>query len=425
MNIALSGKIHKPTISGKIVKHNISGAVSKIILPTDAYYEKNYIETFSGDLFKNSTRLANWNTEDKKINFINTEDMDISLFSEYARGSYYSNVLSGFFSTDGTKYFNVVSTGAINRFPVSVPFDVTTIGTLEQTYSLSWQGLLRATTMSDDGLKLYSFYIDGKETYLRQLDLNTSWDLNSAVDNNKVFNFSWYVNVLSMNLNPDGSKLFIFDADYADLIEYNLSPNYEIVDMEFGNYLEIYSLIGSELQTMQFTRDGNSVILINNSYSSDYSSHLYQINLTNSWDIGSAEYYSTLTLIGPINCLYFKPGTDFVFYNFTIYPKEYRPNLEGNVISKSIAKNTTGINNEYKHVTLYANGTNLDDITFYIGENNNSTITYTELPTTGNTTARQSQRVALTNTNKYGLNWKAVGSEGSEITRLRITYEKE
>jgi hypothetical protein len=95
------------------------------------------------------------------------------------------------------------------------------------------------------------------------------------------------------------------------------------------------------------------------------------------------------------------------------------------VISNSICKNTTGADNEYKHTILYADGTNLDDITFYIGEDDKSTITYTELPTTGNKTTRQSQRVALTNTNKYGLNWKAVGAEGSEITRLQITYEKE
>ena len=40
---------------------------------------------------------------------------------------------------------------------------------------------------------------------------------------------------------------------------------------------------------------------------------------------------------------------------------------------------------------------------------------YVELP----------QRIRLTNTNKYGLNWKAIGTEGSEITRLQITYEKE
>lgn len=377
-------------------------------------------------MFKNSTRLANWDTINKKIIFnAPPQNLEISLFSQYSIGSYYDGSNTGFFSYDGTNYFSKLYSNVIKRYSVSVPFDVTSIGNLEQTYNLPITGLSRCCIMSDNGLKLYVTYILDNVCYLKQLDLTVAWDLNSTVDNGKEINFG-ESDLLDMCFNTDGSRLFIFNYNYLEIYEYSLLSNYEITGMSLLKTVYVYYLIDDEIQNIAFTRDGKSLLLLNNNYPFDYTSYIYQCNLSTDWDIYSAGYYSTLSLSGALNGIYFKPGNEYIFYNFTAYPKEYRIDSTKSVVSNRFVANYLGESNEYKYVTVYINGIDIDNLDFYIGEYYNPTyIIYTEIPTTGNTTYRQSQRIGLTNTNRYGLNWKAIGAEGSEITRLLIKYEKE
>jgi len=91
-------------------------------------------------------------------------------------------------------------------------------------------------------------------------------------------------------------------------------------------------------------------------------------------------------------------------------------------ISKSFALDVNNtIDIKYSTVGFNITGTALDKLTFYIGEYNNSIITYTEITTTGTTTNRTGN-LNLTNTNKFGINWKVVATDTSTITKLIITY---
>jgi hypothetical protein len=78
-------------------------------------------------------------------------------------------------------------------------------------------------------------------------------------------------------------------------------------------------------------------------------------------------------------------------------------------------------NNTYTSARFEITGTALDEITYYIGENNNVSITYTEVTTTGSTTFRTGT-IYLTGTNKYGLNWKVEATDTITITKLIISY---
>jgi hypothetical protein len=78
----------------------------------------------------------------------------------------------------------------------------------------------------------------------------------------------------------------------------------------------------------------------------------------------------------------------------------------------------------YKSATVSITGTGLDKLKFYIGEDDNSTITYTLLTLTG-TTSSVTGSVVLSNNNKYGLNWKAVADGGTVvITQINIKYNR-
>ncbi|NCD00106.1 MAG: hypothetical protein EOL95_10450 [Bacteroidia bacterium] len=108
-------------------------------------------------------------------------------------------------------------------------------------------------------------------------------------------------------------------------------------------------------------------------------------------------------------------------------------------ISESFAIDLENDDVAFTNVKFTIEGTDLDNLTYYIGEYDNSSITYTEITTSGTSTSRSSEFLFLTNTNKYGINWKVTpkalsnpfptpfGSWGKSnsgvITNLKIEYD--
>ena len=92
-------------------------------------------------------------------------------------------------------------------------------------------------------------------------------------------------------------------------------------------------------------------------------------------------------------------------------------------VSDYIALDTNAIDSYYTTVTFTITGTELDELTYYIGEFDNSTVTYSEVTTTGSSASRTGT-LALSGTNNYGINWKAENTGGTtaKITKLIINY---
>ena len=380
---------------GKISSNNLKGSIQGISIPADEFLEENYIETFSGDLFKkdSSCRLINsadWNTLNNKIIFDSYDTYNISNLSTISQFN-----LTSYGSFQGPFDFTINSAGTIlltsegdiiKKFTMSTPYDLTTL-----SYSNNYLDL--ALGLSNNIIKCY-FNDEGTK-------LIVIWTYTY---------FSYNVVLVSFNLQTP------FDLSSADL--WNTE----------NSYIDMYSVDFQGNAIANLNSNGTTVY-IRDSGTSDY--RLYKSELLTAYDITTIQeleeiYYIPIESYIPFNLDFTKVYTlNYATKNLIESSGVTNTSLNTIIHSNSFCRNLSGTNNEYKHVTLYANGTNLDDITFYIGENNNSTITYTELPTTGNTTTRKSQRVALNNTNKYGLNWKALGAKGSEIKKLQITYEKE
>lgn len=94
------------------------------------------------------------------------------------------------------------------------------------------------------------------------------------------------------------------------------------------------------------------------------------------------------------------------------------------LISNSFAVNDLSIpNNFYLKATITINGDLLDEyLKFYIGEDNNSTINYSEVTLSG-TNLRKEGAILLTGSNKYGLNWKAEKTDDTGYLFTRQSFD--
>ena len=96
-------------------------------------------------------------------------------------------------------------------------------------------------------------------------------------------------------------------------------------------------------------------------------------------------------------------------------------------ISKEFTYDLNSLDNTIFTRVRFSNieGTNIDNLTYQIGEDDNATINYTTVTTTGTDTQRYSNWINLNNINKYGLNWKIINSSGSTGTITKIQIELE
>jgi len=426
----LNGSINNPTVNGNITAIVYDGM-------NDLYIEKNYLEQFSNNNLENVLSTILWDTNNKKLTFLSPptsqtmsviDTIDMSLYiTDFSIGNEIIN--SNIFSQGGN--YLLISTSDyqtshnyIIKLVLSTPFDITSTTSYQR-----WNCPQYASVFDVSSNGLYVYIYDSSSLTISQYELGAPFDFNKP-SYKKSFTFSSFNEITGFKLSSDGTKIFCNPnystglPNHRNIVTGNFSVPWDLEYLTVDSYLDASEI--SSVGYINFSSDGTK-LYTQNAYTSSY----YVYKLSNPWDIS---HYTSLFEITDYN-YYFSSVTgeftDNILYtqNFDgyIYKIQFVNNILDNITtSKSFVKDSVyGDNNEYKHVTLYANGTNLDDITFYIGENNNSTITYTELPTTGTTSSRYSSRTAITGTNKYGLNWKAEGLEGAEITRLQITYEKE
>jgi len=188
----------------------------------------------------------------------------------------------------------------------------------------------------------------------------------------------------------------------------------------------LYSTDGTLLSTTTFSGDTATFSTSNNLYTAtDYYIVVDNNGSNYNHKTGVATFPYINTYINFIGYAFFNS----IWYSGTldshnIISIDIEPIYMTAVSESFVIDTENSTNNAFQSIKYTIEGTGLDNLTFYIGENTNININYTEVPTTGTTTSRTSAIIPLTGINKYGLNWKVIntGGDSATMTKLIIDY---
>lgn len=131
------------------------------------------------------------------------------------------------FSSDGYKMFSSNASTYIYEWDLSVPWDYTTRKLVRRKYVYYGFGITAVWSMkfNDDGTKLY--ILDGGTTsshYIHELSLSIPWNLSTLQSSGRYDygNQNETYDVYSMDINSDGTKLYLSGTSYIEEYEFKV-----------------------------------------------------------------------------------------------------------------------------------------------------------------------------------------------------------
>jgi DNA-binding beta-propeller fold protein YncE len=233
------------------------------------------------------------------------------------------------FNTDGTKMFIVGYTGKdVNEYSLSTAWDVSTIS-YTTNFSVSSQADgPRGMFMNPDGTKMYIF--DNTSDEVHEYDLTTGFDLSTASYNDVQFD------VGTQDANPfggffknDGSKMYIIGGTNDKVFQYST------VDLGWTNpYLSNASYDSKSLDTstedtvprnIAFNTDGTKLFMVG-----PVSDSVHEYDLSTAWDVstGTINQSESLATEDSVTIgLFFKPDGTKMYMGGATNDKIYEYDL--------------------------------------------------------------------------------------------------
>jgi sugar lactone lactonase YvrE len=271
-------------------------------------------------------------------------------------------------------------------------------------------------------------YVTGSSSdSVHQYSLSTAWDISSATFTRSFDVSAKETTPTGVTFNSDGSEMYVTGAISDSVHQYSLSTAWDISSATFTRSFDVNEKEPTPTG-VTFSSDGSEMYVIGSS-----SDSVHQYSLSTAWDISSATFTRSFSVSGketiPTGVTFSSDGSEmYVIGASSDSVHQYSlnsSNLDKIAISKSFAIDSKNSEDTaYTNVKFTITGTELDELTYYIGEYDNSSITYTEVPTSGSSTNRTGS-LNLSNTNKYGINWKVENTGGTTatITKIIINYD--
>jgi len=168
-----------------------------------------------------------------------------------------------FFKSDGTKFYAASKNDDyILEFDLSTAWDIST-GSFARRFLVLVSGVYTDPTgvfFKPDGTKMY--VLSQVQGIIRQYSLSTAWNVTTA--SYDTIDFSVASQALiprSMQLNNDGTRLFVSDRSTQNVYQYNLSTAYDIGTASYSNYsLDVSSQNGYPY-SIAFKNDGSKLYM--------------------------------------------------------------------------------------------------------------------------------------------------------------------
>ena len=256
-------------------------------------------------------------------------------------GEIYSDPQAIFFSSDGTKIYQVrESTDSIYQFTVATPWDISTINTTAVA-SDSIEDRPNGVFFKPDGTKMFIKGYDTGRHRVYAYTLSTAWDLSTSTTDGVYGNVVGDSNGLFFS--PNGSKMFVLTASSDQVVGYTLSTPWLVSSASADGKTKSLSSQDNIPKQIWFNDIGTRMFMIGTG-----TANIYQYTLSTAWDVSTLSYtnksYNIETAASATNPygmffkadglkLYIAFDSDHFVYQFST---DYVTNYTEDVIATSI-----------------------------------------------------------------------------------------
>ena len=187
------------------------------------------------------------------------------------------------FNNDGTKMFVAADGGdAILEYTLSTGYDIST-ASYDSSFGIWTQDRNpRALAFNNDGTKMFVVGASGQD--INEYHLTTGFDVSTAsYDSNfSVSNKANSPNGLAFN--SDGTKMFVTDEGYDDVVEYTLSTGFDVSTASYDSSFGTQSQDTSS-QGLAFSNDGKKMFVAGNT-----GDDINEYTLSTGFDVSTASF---------------------------------------------------------------------------------------------------------------------------------------
>ena len=196
------------------------------------------------------------------------------------------------FKPDGTKMYLVGNTGDdVNEYNLSTAWDVSTT-VFSQAFSVAAQGAYPWDIFfKPDGTKMYVLdLLNGVDEY----NLSTAWDVSTAVYLQRFSVSAQEAGPHGFFFKSDGLKMYVIGNSGDEVNEYNLSTAWNV---STASFLQLFSVATQTVEPkgVFFKTDGTKMYVL-----SSASQDVYEYNLSTAWNVTTASFFQTLSVVSKI-----------------------------------------------------------------------------------------------------------------------------
>ena len=233
-------------------------------------------------------------------------------------------------SNDGTKVY-LHSSSSLYQYSLSTAFDLSTASYDSVSFSVSSQDTISSgITFKPDGTKMYMVGTSSDSVY--QYSLSTAFDVSTASYDSVSFSVTGQdTNPSSLVFNNDGTKMYILGDSSDSVYQYSLSTAFDLSTASYDSVsFSVASQVTINLKSIALSNDGTKMYVF-----SSFSDTIYQYSLSTAFDISTASYsaitFSPASQDTDVNDMIFNSdgtkmyaagnGTDTLYQYSTTIPK--------------------------------------------------------------------------------------------------------
>ena len=189
-----------------------------------------------------------------------------------------------FFKPDGTKMYASDTSNAY-EYSLSTAWDLSTLSYSNNSLSLSSADDPNNTFFKTDGTKFY--VVSKNDSYILEFDVSSAWDISTGSSgySRRYLVSSQMSNPTGIFFKPDGSKMYVLSNSSDTVYQYGLSTAWTVTTASYESKSFSVTTQATNPRSIQLNNDGTKLFV-----SCTTTDYIYQYNLSTAYDISTASY---------------------------------------------------------------------------------------------------------------------------------------